>query len=83
MTGGIMYAMYNNGLKDKHWKALNNLNTDRKAKIKTKYGPTRIISITDSIIRQMRSTVSSLIWHINGPNLSKKEKLQLKNWELQ
>ncbi len=38
---GIMYAIYNNGLKDKHWKVVNNLNTDLKAKIKTKYGPTR------------------------------------------
>ncbi len=41
--------MYNNGLKDKHWKVVNNLNTDLKAKIKTMHGPTRKISITDSI----------------------------------
>ncbi len=32
---GIMYAMYNNGLKDKHWKVVNNVNIDLKAKIKT------------------------------------------------
>ncbi len=39
-------------LKDKHWKIVNNLRNlyiDLKAKIKTKYGPTRTISITGSI----------------------------------
>ncbi len=63
-----MYAVYNNSLKDKHWKVVNNLNTDLKAKIKTNYGPTRTISITVSI-RQGR-VLSVVLFGLLMDNIS-------------
>ncbi len=46
---GILHVLYNCGLKDRHWLLAKNLNQNLKAKIKTKYGHTRTISISNSI----------------------------------
>ncbi len=46
---GIMKIMYDNGLDDKHWSIVKQLNENLKAVIKTKYGDTRQIGISNSI----------------------------------
>ena len=46
---GIMNVMYKEGLKDNHWTIVRKLNQNLTARIQTKYGNTRKISITDSI----------------------------------
>ena len=45
----IMYVMYKQGLQDKTWAIVKNLNENLTAKIETKYGKTRKIRIKDSI----------------------------------
>ena len=45
----IMYVMAKEGLDDRNWKIVDNLNKDLTARIQTKYGPTRPIKIRDSI----------------------------------
>ena len=45
----ILYTMYHSGIEGKIWRVVKDLNTNLKAKIKTKHGPTREITITDSI----------------------------------
>ena len=45
----IMYVLYNNGVKDRHWELIKLLNTNLTARIQTKYGLTRKIKIKDSI----------------------------------
>jgi len=45
----IMYVLYNNGVKDRHWELIKLLNTNLTARIQTKYGLTRKIKIRDSI----------------------------------
>ena len=45
----IMYTMHKSGLRGKNWRIVKALNSDLTATIKTKYGPTRKITIKDSI----------------------------------
>ncbi len=46
---GIMYALYQNGIKTSLWNIIYNLNKGLQATISTKYGKTRTIAIKDSI----------------------------------
>ena len=45
----IMYTVHNNGLEEKNWKIVKELNSNLTAKVRTKYGLTRTIQIRDSI----------------------------------
>ena len=45
----IMYVLHKQGIKGKLWKIVKDLNSNLRTTIQTKYGPTRQISITDSI----------------------------------
>ena len=45
----IMYVLQTRGLKTKLWKLVKELNSNLMTTVQTKYGPTRKISITDSI----------------------------------
>ena len=45
----IMYVLHKEGIKSKLWLLVKNLNTNLKTTILTKYGPTRKITIRDSI----------------------------------
>ena len=46
---GILYVINKNGLSGKKWRILKNLNSNLKAKIRTKFGMTREINVKDSI----------------------------------
>ncbi len=46
---GIMQVMHKQGIKGQLWKLIKKMNENLRAKIKTKYGYTREIKITDSI----------------------------------
>ena len=45
----ILYVLYKQGIKNKLWKLVKDLNTNLKTTIQSKYGPTRKINIKDSI----------------------------------
>ena len=45
----ILYTMHKSGLTSKNWRIGRGINQNHTATIKTKYGPTRTISIKDSI----------------------------------
>ena len=45
----MLYVMYKQGIKDKHWRIIKKLNENLTVKIATKYGETRKIKIKDSI----------------------------------
>ena len=45
----ILYVINKNGLSGKNWRILKNLNSNLKAKIRTKFGMTREINVKDSI----------------------------------
>ena len=45
----IMYVLQQRGLKSKLWKMVKELNSNLLKTIQTKHGPTRKITITDSI----------------------------------
>ena len=45
----IMYSMHKSGLKGKNWRIAREINSNLTATIKTKFGPTRMIKIKDSI----------------------------------
>ena len=46
---GIMHILHESGIQDKHWLIVKHMNENLKAIIRTKYGHTRKISITNSI----------------------------------
>ena len=46
---GIMYALYNNGLKTRIWRTVRRLNQNLKARVLTKYGPTDEFNVNNSI----------------------------------
>ena len=45
----IMYVMYKNGVDSQAWKLIKELNSNLQTTVMTKHGPTRKITITDSI----------------------------------
>ena len=45
----IMHILYNRGIDDAHWETVYKLNENLTAKLKTKYGHTRTITIKDSL----------------------------------
>ena len=66
---GILHVLYNQGLSDNHWTIVKKLNENLTAKIMTKFGPTRMIKIKDSI--RQGGVLSTTLYGILMDEISK------------
>ena len=72
----IMYILHKEGLKDNHWTIVKRLNENLTARIKTKHGLTRKISIKDSL--RQGGVLSVLCYGVQMDEINKEiEKLDL------
>ena len=66
---GIMDVLYKQGITDNHWTIIKKLNENLTAKILTKYGPTRLIQIRDSI--RQGGVLSTTLYGVTMDEISK------------
>ena len=78
---GIMYVMHKEGLQDNHWTIIKRLNENLKARVQTKHGITRPISIKDSI--RQGGVLSTTMYGILMDEISKEIKKENIGLELQ
>ena len=71
---GILHVMMNNGITDGTWKTIKDLNTNLRARIKTKHGTTREIHIKDSI--RQGGVISVLQYALLMDEIAKAIKIQ-------
>ena len=79
---GIMHVLYKQGLTDNHWTLVRKLNENLTAKIQTKYGMTRTITIKDSI--RQGGVLSTTMYGLLMDEISKeikKENIGIKTTE--
>ena len=79
---GIMHVLYKQGLTDNHWTLVRKLNENLTAKVQTKYGMTRTITIKDSI--RQGGVLSTTMYGLLMDEISKeikKENIGIKTTE--